>query len=129
MIFTKRAKRLLLLCLVPFLVYGCSKDEEASSAQDPRAAEVRNAAKLKQLTSGLSLTPEQQAKVKALFAEESAAIEKINTEASRNGTERVKQIIGVRTNTYEKIRPLLTPEQSAKFDDQIAKLEGRKKRR
>ena len=130
MTFTKSAY--LLLCVVSLLTMGgCSQEENENSvaAPDPRTVEIRTASKLKSLTTGLNLTPEQEAQVKSLLTEENQAVEKINAEASQSGENRVIQMRAVRTNTYEKIRPLLTPEQSEKYEDVLNKLEGRRKRR
>ena len=126
MILAKQVR--LLLCVVPILMFGCGQDEN-TAAPDPRVAEMRTAAKLEKLSAGLNLTAEQKATVKTLLDEETQTVGKINAEAGRTGGDRVLQIIAVRTNTYEKIRPLLTPEQSEKLADVINKLEGRKKRR
>ena len=129
--FTKTCRAF--VCLVPLLLIGgCSQDEKSAAAEntaapDPRALEIRTAAKLKQFTTGLNLTAEQQAQVKTLLAAENQEVERVHTEAARTGGDRVLQIVAARTNTYEKIRPLLTPEQLEKYDDLIKKMEGRKR--
>ena len=123
------------LCLVPLLLIGgCSQDENTTAAEnsvapDPRTLEIRTAAKLKQFTTGLNLTAEQQAQIKTLLVAENQEVEKVHAEAARTGGDRVLQIVAARTNTYEKIRPLLTPEQLGKYDDLIKKMESRKKRK
>jgi Spy/CpxP family protein refolding chaperone len=126
--FTKLFRAI--LCLVPlFLMGGCSKDDntENTVAPDPRAVEIRTASKLKQFTTGLNLTAEQQAQVKTLLLAENQEVESVHAEAARTGGDRVLKIIAARTNTYEKIRPLLTPEQLAKYDSLIKKMQSKKR--
>ena len=125
MIFTKLFRALVCVGLL-LVLEGCDQEKE-SSAPDPKAQEIQNAARLRVLTTGLELTGEQQAKVKALILAENQEIIKVNEEATRTGGDRVLLIQAARKITYEKIRPLLTPDQSGKYDALLKKLQSRKK--
>lgn len=64
---------------------------------------------VERMTKALDLTPEQQAKVKAIFEQAKPQIVATRQEA--------RQKIGaIRENIQSQIRPLLTPQQQQKFD-------------
>ena len=125
MIFTKLLRSLVCLGLI-FILGGCGPDE-GSSAPDPKALEIQNAARLRRLTTDLGLTAEQQAGIKILLTGESQEIAKIHEEATRTGGDRVLRIQSARKITYEKMKPLLTPAQTEKFDGVVKKIETRKR--
>jgi Spy/CpxP family protein refolding chaperone len=78
-------------------------------AQNPRGGSTRGH-RLEQLTEGLNLTPDQQAKVQPLIDQAKPQIAEIHREAMQ----KIKSVI---TSTASQIRPLLTPEQQKKFDE------------
>ena len=85
--------------------------------------------RLKQLTKGLQLTPEQQEKVKPILAEESKKIEGVNADTTLSMEQRFTQYDKFRDETYAKIKELLTPEQVGSVDKVRKQMEGRRSRR
>ncbi len=89
-------------------------------AQNPRGG-GRGGAKghrLEQLTEGLNLTPDQQAKVQPLIDQAKPQIAEIHREAMQ----KIKSVIA---STVSQIRPLLTPEQQKKLDENQNARRGR----
>jgi Spy/CpxP family protein refolding chaperone len=66
--------------------------------------------RLEQLTEGLNLTPDQQAKVQPIVNQAQPQIAAIHREA-------MQKMKAVMASTASQIRPLLTPEQQKKLDD------------
>jgi Spy/CpxP family protein refolding chaperone len=91
-------------------------------AQNPRGGGGRGHG-LEHLTEGLNLTPEQQAKIQPLIDQAKPQIAEIHREAMQ----KIRSII---TSTSSQIRPLLTPEQQKKLDEnQNARRGGMKARK
>jgi len=68
------------------------------------------------MTRRLALTEEQQAKIKQILEEEDAQLQALRGNDSYNRDERRSRLQELNTSTYEKIRPVLTPEQQAKHE-------------
>src|SRR5262245_42402778 len=77
---------------------------------------------LEQLTEGLNLTPDQQAKVQPIVNQAQPQIAAIHREA-------MQKMKAVMASTASQIRPLLTPEQQKKLDDNQNAHRGRKNAR
>jgi Spy/CpxP family protein refolding chaperone len=73
---------------------------------------------LEQLTEGLNLTPDQQAKVQPIIDQARPQIAAIHREA-------MQKMKAVMASTASQIRPLLTPEQQTKLDDNQKAHQGR----
>lgn len=73
---------------------------------------------LEQLTEGLNLTSDQQAKVQPIIDQAQPKIAEIRREAMQ----KMKAVV---ENTASQIRPLLTPEQQEKLDDNQNARQGR----
>ena len=86
-------------------------------AQNPRGGGAREH-RLEQLTEGLNLTPDQRAKVQPLIDQAKPQIAEIHREAMQ----KIKSVI---TSTVSQIRPLLTPEQQKKLDENQNARRGR----
>ena len=78
-------------------------------AQGPRGGGPRGHG-LDRLIEGLNLTPDQQAKVQPLIDQAQPKIAEIHREA-------MQKIKEVTASTVSQIRPLLTPEQQKKLDE------------
>ena len=65
---------------------------------------------IEQLTEGLNLTPDQQAKVQPIIDQAQPKIAEIHREA-------MEKMKAVMASTVSQIRPLLTPEQQKKLDE------------
>jgi Spy/CpxP family protein refolding chaperone len=90
-------------------------------AQNPRGGGTRGRG-LERLTTGLNLTPDQQAKVQPIIDQASPQIAAIHREA-------MQKMKAVMASTASQIRPLLTPEQQKKLDDNQQAHQGRMKGR
>ena len=77
---------------------------------------------LERLTEGLNLTSDQQAKVQPIIDQAQPQLAEIRREA-------MQKIKAVVENTASQIRPLLTPEQQKKLDDNQRPRQGRMKAR
>jgi Spy/CpxP family protein refolding chaperone len=91
-------------------------------AQNPRGGGGARGRGLEELTEGLNLTPDQQAKVQPLIDQARPQIAEIHREA-------MQKIKGVISSTASQIRPLLTPEQQKKLDENQNARRGRKSAR
>jgi|SRR5919109_3876347 Spy/CpxP family protein refolding chaperone len=78
-------------------------------AQSPRGSGARGHG-LDRLTEGLNLTPDQQAKVQPIIDQAQPKIAEIHREAMQ----KIKEVM---TSTASQIRPLLTPDQQTKLDE------------
>ena len=74
--------------------------------------------RLQRLTAGLNLTPDQQAKVQPIIDQAEPKIAEIHREA-------VQKMRAVMASTASQIRPLLTPEQQKKLDENQGPRQGR----
>ena len=89
-------------------------------AQNPRGGGRGRG--VEQLTEGLNLTPEQQAKVQPIIDQAHPQIVAIHREAMQ----KMKTVVD---NTASQIRPLLTPEQQKTFDENQKSRQGRMRER
>jgi Spy/CpxP family protein refolding chaperone len=74
--------------------------------------------RLQQLTAGLNLTPDQQAKVQPIIDQAEPKIAEIHREATQ-------KMRAVMASAASQIRPLLTPEQQKKLDENQRPRQGR----
>jgi Spy/CpxP family protein refolding chaperone len=77
---------------------------------------------VEQLTEGLNLTPDQQAKVQPIINQAQPQIAAIHREA----TQKMKAVMA---STASQIRPLLTPEQQKKLDENQKSRQGKMRAR
>ena len=77
---------------------------------------------LERLTEGLNLTTDQQTKVQPIIDQAQPQIAAIHREA-------MQKMKAVADNTASQIRPLLTPEQQKKLDDNLKPRQARMKSR
>src|SRR5215469_609752 len=77
---------------------------------------------LERLTEGLNLTTDQQTKVQPIIDQAQPQIAAIHREA-------MQKMKSVADNTASQIRPLLTPEQQKKLDDNLKPRQARMKAR
>ena len=77
---------------------------------------------LERLTEGLNLTADQQTKVQPIIDQAQPQIAAIHREA-------MQKMKAVADNTASQIRPLLTPEQQKKLDDNLKPRQARMKAR
>ena len=87
---------------------GMTRQEKGKWQPDP-------ARHLQNLTKRLDLTAEQQEKIKPILDEEAAQLKAVNNE-KLTATERRARMQEIHKGTFEKIQPLLTPEQVKKHE-------------
>jgi Spy/CpxP family protein refolding chaperone len=85
-------------------------------AQSPRGGGGGHA--VERLTDGLNLTPDQQAKIQPIIDQAQPKIAEIHREAMQ----KMKAVVD---DTASQIRPLLTPEQQKKLDENQKARQGR----
>lgn len=83
---------------------------------------------LQRLTATLGLTTEQQDKIKPILEEEATQLKAIDGE-KLTGPERRTRMQELHGTTFEKIRPILTPEQQKKHDAMRERMKDRNKDR
>lgn len=88
-------------------------------AQGPRGGGGRGHG-VERLTEGLNLTPDQQAKIQPIINQAQPQIAEIHREA-------VQKMKAVMANVASQIRPMLTPEQQKKLDENEHAHKGRMK--
>ncbi len=84
------------------------------------------ARRLKQMTARLGLTAEQQEKIKPILDEEAAQVKAIDNEKLTRA-ERRARMQELHKGTFEKIKPILTPEQLKKHDAMRERMQERRK--
>ena len=88
---------------------GLAQDPAAGNNDRPYRWQQKRGHRLERLTKALDLTPDQQAKIKAIFEQAKPQIQAAREEA--HGKARA-----IRENIRSQIRPILTPAQQAKWD-------------
>lgn len=83
---------------------------------------------LQRLTATLGLTAEQQDRIKPILEEEATQLKAIDGE-KLTGPERRTRMQELHGATFEKIRPILTPEQQKKHDAMRERMKDRNKGR
>jgi periplasmic protein CpxP/Spy len=88
---------------------GLAQDSAAKNNDQPNRWQHKRGNRLEHLTKALDLTPEQQAKVKAIFEQAKPQIKAAREEGRQKAQ-------AIRENIQSQIRPILTPAQQQKFD-------------
>ena len=107
-------RKLITLAVAGLIVLAGFAVVQAQSRQGGGARGHR----LQQLIAGLNLTPDQQAKVQPIIDQAEPKIAEIHREA-------VQKMRAVMASTISEIRPLLTPEQQKKLDENQRPRQGR----
>ena len=98
-------------CLVLFVTVsiGLAQDPAAKNNDGPRRWQNKRGNHVEHLTKALDLTPDQQAKVKAIFEQAKPQIQAAREEGRQKAQ-------AIRENIRSQIRPILTPAQQQKWD-------------
>jgi len=88
---------------------GLAQDPAAKNNDRPNRWQQKRGNPVERLTRALDLTPDQQAKVKAIFEQAKPQIQAARQEAREKGK-------AIRENIQAQIRPILTPAQQQKYD-------------
>ena len=97
------------VALFATVAIGQAQDPAAKNNDRPHRWHHMRGNRLEHLTKALDLTPDQQAKVKAIFEQAKPQLQAARQEAKQ-------KVQAVRENIQSQIRPILTPEQQHKFD-------------
>ena len=102
---------LIAACVALFVTFssGLAQDPAAQNSDRPHRWQRNRGNHVERLTKALDLTPDQQAKVKAIFEQAKPQIKA----AWEEGRQKAQAI---RENIRSQIRPILTPAQQAKYD-------------
>ena len=114
----KNLPRVFACALLLSFLTGCNRDEQPKPAQRT-ASEVMSGLRLKQLTKVMTLTEDQQSQVKVLLDAEAKEIAKIHDDANTSPTQQAISISALQKETYDKIKPLLTPVQLEKLEKML----------
>jgi Spy/CpxP family protein refolding chaperone len=101
-------------------VSGYVFGHRVSAAPPQLSDEAKRHQKVAQLTALLTLTPEQQDRLDAIFIDTNTQFQAVHKESDA-------QIDAVRQKARERIRAVLTPEQLPKFEDFLRKLDTDRK--
>ena len=98
-------------CVVLFATVsiGLAQDPAVKNNDRPNRWQQKRGNPVEHLTRALDLTPDQQAKVKAIFEQAKPQIQAARQEAREKGK-------AIRENIQAQIRPILTPAQQQKYD-------------
>ena len=88
---------------------GLAQDPAANNQNRPNRWQHRRGNPVERLTRALDLTPDQQAKVKAIFEQAKPQIQAAREEGRQ-------KVLAIRDNIRSQIRPVLTPAQQQKYD-------------
>jgi periplasmic protein CpxP/Spy len=88
---------------------GLAQDPAATNNDGPRRWQHKRGNHVERLTRALDLTPDQQAKVKAIFEQAKPQIKAAREEGRQKAQ-------AIRENIQAQIRPILTPAQQQKYD-------------
>lgn len=111
-------KKILLICC---LLIGITS---ATFAQTNHPGTTDPAEKAKSLQKELKLTDEQTTKITAIYQESAQKFDKIKTEEHGNTNKMLVAIRPLRTATIKKIKNVLTPGQTVKYDKLIKDSKG-----
>ena len=75
--------------------------------------------KLQMLTQQLSLTNDQQAKIKPILESESQQMQALHQDSSLSREDRMSKMQQIRQGTNDQIKPILTSDQQQKFQEMI----------
>jgi periplasmic protein CpxP/Spy len=88
---------------------GLAQDQAPKNTDGPRRWQRNRGNHVERLTKALDLTPDQQAKVKAIFEQAKPQIKAAREEGRQKAQ-------AIRENIRSQIRPILTPAQQQKWD-------------
>jgi protein CpxP len=97
-------------CLALFVTVSIGLAQDPAKDNDgPRRWQHKRGNHVERLTKALDLTPDQQAKVKAIFEQAKPQIQAARAEGRQKAQ-------AIRENIQAQIRPILTPAQQQKYD-------------
>jgi Spy/CpxP family protein refolding chaperone len=107
---------------------GLSAEEKKPAGERPvrqaGAARLNPEARLKELTEKLSLTPEQQEKVKAVYAKNVETLKTMREDKSLSEEAKRQKFTEMRRTEMQEINGILTPEQQEKMKTLFRKRAG-----
>ncbi len=104
------------LLLAALLVPSIQAQAQDRPARDGKHRAGAAGDRIQHLTEQLSLTADQQAKVKAIYAEQATAMKELANDTSLSEQDRRSKRMELMRGANAKVRAVLTPEQQTKFD-------------
>ncbi|HEY0457078.1 MAG TPA: hypothetical protein VGE41_11935 [Verrucomicrobiae bacterium] len=100
---------------IPFSVSAADNpDKTEAKPERPRVAQLQE--QLKRVATELNLTDEQKAKIRPIVEEEFKKIRDVRQDQNLSRQERLARNREIRKETSEKIKPILTAEQTEKWE-------------
>jgi hypothetical protein len=103
-----------------------NRSKQRDTKARPKMTDNDPDSRLARLTQDLKLSSEQQEKIKPILKEEFAQLEKLPGNDTLNRDQRREKLNELNNATYEKIKPLLTPDQQRKHDEIRQKISERR---
>jgi hypothetical protein len=103
-----------------------NRAKERSTRPGPNPGENDPDSRLRRLTTDLTLTAEQQTKIKPILQEEFTQLEALRGNDSYNREQRRAKLLEMNKTTSEKIKAQITPAQQKIYDDIRQKIEDRR---
>lgn len=103
-----------------------NRSKQRSTRPGPNPGENDPESRLLRLTKDLSLTPEQQVRIKPLLKEEFTELEAMRGNDSYTRDQRRVKLLELNKTTSEKIKTVITPEQQKAYDAIRQKIEDRR---
>lgn len=115
--------------LLPFalgMLLACTASVSAQDKKGERKASSPEE-RMKRMADALQLTDEQKTKLAPIMKEEGEKLRAIYQDQSTPREERAKKMQAARKETDAKVKPILTPEQAAKYEKLQAELQAKRK--
>jgi Spy/CpxP family protein refolding chaperone len=77
--------------------------------------------RLQRLTQALSLTDEQQQKIRPILESETQQLDALHQNTALTGPDRRDKILAIRDTTTSQIKPILNPDQQTKYEQMMAR--------
>jgi hypothetical protein len=132
----KRARTVIILCIALFAIGAFavqSQQTPPSQGTQPAAGQAGQGERrqmptideqVKRLSDRLTLTDDQQAKVKTILEDQRAQAQVLMKDDSLSPDDKRQKFAGVRQTTISKIRDLLNDDQKKKFETYLQEMQG-----
>ncbi|GAM09205.1 hypothetical protein OR1_01479 [Geobacter sp. OR-1] len=103
-----------------------NRSKQRDTKARPKMTDNDPDSRLARMTQDLGLSTEQQAKIKPILQDEFAQLEKMPGNDTLNRDQRREKLRELNDATFEKVKPILTPEQQKKYEDIRIKISERR---
>jgi Spy/CpxP family protein refolding chaperone len=121
-----RMKKALLCGLLGIAIVGCGSALNAQMPPGPNAGHrpgkpMTTDERLQRLTQALSLTDDQQQKIRPILESETQQLDALHQSTTLTGPERRDKMLAIRDTTTSQIKPILNPDQQTKYEQMMAR--------